>query len=140
MNITISSIFPEAGYNFNISYKIHEIIASEINEALTDLGTFDLTFGKDFDLGIIVSTKRKVNDLYVQGPAIFKREKIVDFTIWIPFREVKNSSSYTNSYIDYLIKGILELFERYDIDTTIDKDFIDRIKLKCNITMPPARA
>lgn len=112
MKIKISSIFPEPGYSFKVSYKVIKLILELLNSEKYE--------GKaDYDLGIVIATGEKVKTLEVKGPDISKRYKTIDYAVWIPYNSVIESTNMLQSYIAYLFEGIENVFLKEEIKTDI---------------------
>lgn len=65
----------------------------------------------DWNLGYIVTTKKGIEELEVKGPTIFKRDKLVDYTIFLP--DVNYS---LGEYIDFVFKGIAVSLKEYEVE------------------------
>lgn len=115
MEFSISSIFPEPGISFKVSYKVKKLIANLIKDNIVNKVEFEHKY-KGFRLGIIISTESSRKAFEVKGPDISKRFRTVDYAVWIPYSEVVNSENMLEIYIDYVFKGIQEVFFKEQIE------------------------
>ena len=106
MKITVSTVYPEAGVNFQISYKFFKLLRDELEASGILSARFNAAFGEDYSLGIIFSTRAKIMDLEIKGPTVSKRYKVVDYVIYIPFGIVMNKETFFNQYVEFVCTGV----------------------------------
>ncbi len=79
-----------------------------------------------FDLGITISTNADNEPLQVKGPTIFKRLKVIDYSIFIP-ADTKD----LQQYVELICDGIYMATEKYGVTG----DEIKKIEKECKERM-----
>lgn len=122
MKFSISSIFPEPGYSFMVSFKIKKLIVAKINQEIFE----NHWEGQHitYQLNAVVATNSKTEMLNVMGPDIDKKRKMIDYAIWMPYKSIAESDNYLKAYIDNLFIGLKEILNRCQINS----DLLDNIK------------
>jgi hypothetical protein len=118
MEIAFSQIYIEAGVAFPFSYRFQHYISRKVMAAVTPSATFREKYGRDFDLVFNVSAKTGTNDNEIRGPAVFKKTKDVEYTIFLPFDVISRKRDVPRSALQFLLKGTCSVLEALDIDTT----------------------
>jgi hypothetical protein len=68
---------------------------------------FSSNYGEDYDLVFNVSAKTGLNSPEVKGPTVFKREKTVEYTIFLPFeRKVAVNDESLSSTLRMLLSSM----------------------------------
>ena len=99
---------PELRNHFSDS--THTILIEALNkEFLTWTEYFDKY--PEYDLGFIITTKIGVDELFVKGPSISKKMKVVDYTIFLP-----NIINDIEQYVNLVFEGINIVLKKYNID------------------------
>jgi len=115
MILLVGAWYNEAGYSFNFSHKvdnyIREIIISEI------FSKYKLSQENEgWFLNLIIATDSKTKTLDVRGPEIRKRQKMIDYGLWLPYDEITNSENPLEKYIDNFFDALILVFKKYDVD------------------------
>ena len=73
----------------------------------------------DHSLGLIIVTKKGVNELSIKGPSISSKSKLVDYSIFLP-EDIRNM----NDYLDNVFMGLKTILKNYKVDEseTFKKD------------------
>ena len=64
-----------------------------------------------------VSAKRIICDNEIRGPSVFKKDKDVEFTIFLPFDVIQREASVSLSAIAFLLRGVCSVLGSLGIDT-----------------------
>lgn len=95
-----------------------------LSDKLTDqaypTSTFIDKYGSDYSLIFRLSAKHELDANEICGPTVFRKDKDVEFTIFVPFRKVTESNSPTRTALGYLFDGFHEVYEQVGIDGGID--------------------
>lgn len=98
------------GLQNRFSDSTHKIVIEVLRRKFeTWTGFFDKY--TSWNLGYIITTKKGVEELEVKGPTIFKRDKLVDYTIFLP--DVNYS---LEEYIEFVFKGIAVSLKEYGVE------------------------
>jgi len=121
--------FTTVTYNIPFLFKdpedIRLSILKELRSNVIESETYRLKHG-DSKLKLIVVLDNKNKELRVLGPVT--GDNIVDYTIWLPYKKIKNSSDYRIEYYNQLTQGLLEVFEKYDYNIEEIKSLFERLK------------
>lgn len=127
MRISTAGVYPEAGINFNVSYKFNKLLRETLSHPDENFAnTFNSVHGEEYSLGIILSAKSNSLDLVIKGPSISKKYKVVDYILYIPFGII-NQKDFFVRYVDFVCIGIKEILDRY-IHSTIMHKKLDQFK------------
>lgn len=112
--LTIGSWFSEPGVEFEISHKIHNFIRERLIEDV--MKPFGLeTKDPDIFIGLVITTTKNLTELDVRGPEYDKRNKFINYGLWLPYQKIVCSENYLKEYLKYLFDALIILFKKYDV-------------------------
>lgn len=115
MEILTSSLFPEVNCSFSISHKIDLEIRKALNEKIKqELRLTSREEGVEY-LNLIISTNTRTCEVAVKGPNVNRKEKIINWGLWLPYREIVNSSTQEAPYLHFYFEALVSLFREYGI-------------------------
>ena len=104
-------------YNIPFAFKdpkdIRDNVFAMLRDRVRPSKIFKEKFG-DSTIKIIIVLDNKNKELKILGPTI--GGNLVDFTIWLPYKKIKNSSNYRLEYFNQIKEGLLQIFEKYYFD------------------------
>lgn len=117
MQISISAIYSEPGYYFEVSHKVSHVIRDAINAYLEKQGenNFDRKY-VGYRLGIIDSTDATEGELHIRGPLVSRHYKCVEWVIWMPYIRVARGYLLEN-FLNCFEEGLVLVFNKYQINT-----------------------
>jgi len=76
------------------------------------------TYGVDYELIFNISAKAEILEPEIKGPTVFKRDKDVEFTIFLPHKgsKVTNQIEYADA-LKHLLNGVVTVLKSFHIDT-----------------------
>ena len=114
MTLTIRSWFNEPGIHFNISYKVGQLVRQLMsNDIMTPFGLE--TKDPDIFLGLVIATSSSTSELEVRGPDYDKRNKFINYGLWLPYSKINESPDYLKEYLSNLFDALVLLFSKYNI-------------------------
>ncbi len=119
MKIYIGQIYIEPKVFYPFSHLFQIWLGEELTKRLKPSKEFIINYGEDFDLIFRVSAKSRISEVEIKGPTIFKRDKDIEFTVFLPF-----SDSNTNGVVKYrqvltrLFNGIVNALQSLGIDAS----------------------
>ena len=131
-NLRIDSIFHQVGYSFDIPLEIHQEQIREIDLKLK-AGEISLFGKEEYSLFVIVNTGIEVKDLAIKKSYQSKKERYLEYVIYIPFKVVSNNDAKANmilTYLDYLGLGLEKILAIYKADTRVIEDIFRNTKSK----------
>jgi len=112
MNIYVGQIYIKLGVKFEFSYIFQRYIHSFLTENSIPSVEFVDKF-QDYELIFNMSAKKDIKDNEIKGPAIFKKTKKVEYSIFLPFDVIMQNADYNYWALKYLFKGIYEVYDKY---------------------------
>ncbi|MFB9328275.1 hypothetical protein ACFFSY_20285 [Paenibacillus aurantiacus] len=114
MEIITSSLFSEPNIYFSISHKVDLKIRGILNENLKSK-LEQITEREIKYLNLMVSTNCSTVKTEVKGPDLNRREQILNWGIWLPYKAIVESSDQKGRYISYYFDALVSLFGQYEI-------------------------
>jgi len=119
MKIFVGQIYiePEASYPFSHQFQIW--FGQELTKRVQASQRFRQTYSDDFDLIFCVSAKTKITEPEIKGPTVFKRDKDVEFTVFLPHdgRERARPSEYRQP-LKLLLDSIVTVLQGLGMDAS----------------------
>ena len=69
----------------------------------------------DIFMGLVITTKKSVVELEVRGPEYDKRNKFINYGLWLPYKEIDDAQNYLKEYLKYFFDALVILFKNYDV-------------------------
>jgi hypothetical protein len=118
MKIYLSQIYIEVGIAYCFNTLFQKKISLFLTEATDESKLFVHKYGRDFKLIFRMSAKAGISDTEVCGPAVFRKDKDVEYTIFIPYDFTgPDSFEARRKALKLLFSSILVIFKDLDIDT-----------------------
>lgn len=118
MNIYVVQIYIEAGASFPFSHVFQRYIHNRLSSLVDGWGRNAGHYGPDFGLIFRMSSKSDLATTEIKGPTIFKRDKSVEYSIFLPSNLLGNRS--TDDYravLRALMDGIVTVMDGLGINT-----------------------
>ncbi len=96
MRIFVGQIYVEPGVSYPFSHQFQVWLGQELTNRVKPSQAFLQAYSDKFDLIFRVSAKSKIAEPETKGPTVFKRDKDVEFTIFLPYEshEPNGPSAY----------------------------------------------
>ena len=85
MKIFVGQIYIQVGATFPFSLRFQRWLGEALSGRVEVSERFCKEFGSDFELGFRISAKKGIDRVEIKGPTVFKRDKSVEFTIFLPY-------------------------------------------------------
>ena len=118
MKIHFGQIYIQPGISFPFSILFQRRLSEEVSGLFTPSASFVQKYGVDWNVMFRISAKRVIPENEVRGPTVFRKDKNVEFTIFLPFDVIQNSPCVWRSAIEFLLRGVCSVFESLGFDTT----------------------
>lgn len=89
MKIHVSQFYLEAGAAYSLSYRFQIFVSEELTHRVEPSEKFVSEYGEDFELIFRVSAKSTLTAPEVKGPTVFKKDKDVEYSVFLPFDKAK---------------------------------------------------
>lgn len=86
MRIFIGQIYIKPGIEFPFSLYFQSWLGNALSKRIEASEQFNKAFGIEFGLGLRISAKQGIDRPEIKGPTVFKRDKDVEFTIFLPYQ------------------------------------------------------
>lgn len=85
MKVYVAQIYIEPAISFPFTHHFQKYISQRLTDLIQPSPSFIAKFGEDFDLIFRMSAKAALVEPEIQGPTVCKRDKDVEYTIFLPF-------------------------------------------------------
>lgn len=141
MKVSIGQIYIEPGVEFPFSDRMQAWLSKKLSSAAKASAEFEKKHGPGFNLIVRVSAKPQIQDNRIAGPTIFKKDKDVEFTLFLPFDVIMAAQDGCRVAAEYLLSGIRSVFQKAGIDPVkLDEQRASIIEHICSdpamLTMP----
>lgn len=122
MKISVGQIYIKPGVSFPFSHRMQIWLAGELSSAANDSAEFMKKYGTDFNLVVRISADTQISAPQIKGPTIFKRDRDVEFTVFLPFDTIASAADGCRAALEHLVTGIRSVFQQAGIDPgTLDE-------------------
>ncbi|HAH46549.1 hypothetical protein [Gimesia sp.] len=119
MNIYVAQIYIEAGVNYPFSHLFQVFFGKELTKRINPSGIFIKKYASDFDLMFRMSAKEHLKEPEIKGPTVFKKDKDVEYTIFLTFNKLKTPGPVLyRQVLRQLIDQIVIVLTDLEIDTS----------------------
>lgn len=119
MRVFVGQIYiqPEANYPF--SHNFQKWISEELSKIVEPSDSFLKKYTDDFDLIFRISAKKEIDEIEVKGPTVFKKDKDIEFTIFLPYdhNSLETMDDFKQPLLLFL-DGVAIALEQLTIDAT----------------------
>ncbi len=131
MRIYFSQVYIEPGVNYPFSHVFQQRMSAAVSDLVQASENFIRKFGNDWKVIFNVSAKKEILAPEIVGPAVFKRTKDVEFTIFLPHdgTDANQLADYTKP-IRHLLLGAIDVLEKLKLDPTELKKRIDSVVME----------
>lgn len=119
LDIITSSIYGEVGSFFSISHKVDLYITRSLNQSVKPLININSNENSLQFVNLIVSTNKSIVSVEVKGPDYNRKDKIINWGLWLPYREIVDSSDQIIPYIKCYFDGVVIVFNDYGVEEGI---------------------
>ena len=86
MKIFVGQIYIKPGVSFPFSLRFQKWLGDALTQRVVASEVFRNAYSDSFSLGLRISAKDDIDQTEIKGPTVFKRDKSVEFTIFLPHR------------------------------------------------------
>ena len=113
MNIYIGQIYIDVGVKFQFNHIFQKYLNSVLTEYSIPSDGF-LKKYKDYEFMFRMSAKKDIQGNELKGPTVFKRDKDIEYSIFLPYDVIIKNEDYNYWALKYLFKGIFEIYDKYE--------------------------
>ena len=119
MIVYVSQIYGKPGVSFPFSHLMQGWMTDELSALAKHSTDFASKYGADFNLGVNLSADKNITDNQIKGPAIFKKTKDVEYTLFLPYDVIIQAEGGCRTALGYLLDGIRRIFVLAGVDPTM---------------------
>lgn len=116
MTVHFGQIYIEPDIYFDFSTDFQLYLAKAVSELIDISPTYIKRFGGDYELMFRVSAKTCVKENDIKGPQVFRKDKDVEYTIFLPYKTIMRNEDFYREALRYLFQGVYTVLESLDID------------------------
>ena len=93
MRVFVGQIYVKPGINFPFSHHLQAWLSEQLTELASPSTAFVKRYGSEFDLMIRISAQIGIAEADIKGPTVFKADKDVEYTVFLPFDVIRAAGS-----------------------------------------------
>jgi hypothetical protein len=136
MKIFFSQIYIEAGISFPFSFVFQRHLSDEVSALIVPSPMFLEKYGSDWNLAFRINAKSAIQETEVRGPTVFRKDKNVEYSIFLPFSVIRQKPDVSKAAIQILFDGFLSVLTSLGFST--EKLETQRLELIERICSDPA--
>lgn len=117
MPIYFAQFYIEAGVSFPFSHLFQCRLSDEVTTLIAPSAFFAERYGDDWDLIIRISAKSAIQNTEVRGPTVFKRDKDVEYSIFLPFSTIQQTPDVLRAALRFLFDSFLPVLTSLGFST-----------------------
>lgn len=117
MKIFVGQIYIQVGINFPFSHVFQKYIHEMLSACTQPSEAFIRRYGADFTLMFRMSAKEKITETEINGPTVYKKDKDVEYTLFLPFDQISRSKDKHEAALQHLLAGIVTVLKSLQINT-----------------------
>jgi hypothetical protein len=118
MNVSIGQIYIKPGVKFPFSHLMQIRVSDELSALVEMSPEFQSRYGPDYSFIVNVSADTGIVDNLIKGPAVFKRTRDVEYTVFLPYDVIIMAGDGCREAMRFLMAGIRSALKRARLDTT----------------------
>ncbi|OCL28724.1 hypothetical protein [Gilliamella sp. wkB171] len=128
MKINFPFLWAEVGVYYEIRNTVFNPLIENLNKLNKTLPHYDKLFKTtDYDLFFTISATLENKDL-VYGPLASSKRKVVNFSIFIPYKTFNCYTQQMFYMLDTIEEGIIFVFNKYKVDPSGVKEVFEKLK------------
>jgi len=116
MKMLFTQIYIQVGVTFPFNHMFQRYLSAETTKLVEPSPRFIELYGEDYNLVFNVSAKKELAINEIVGPRVTKRDKYVEFSIFLPFTPIMQRPNPNESALEHLFEGVYDVLGRYEID------------------------
>jgi len=74
-------------------------------------------YGEDWDLMFRISARAAIGDTDIRGPSVFRKNRNVEYSIFLPFTTIRGAEDVLRTAIEYLFDAFLSVLTKLGFST-----------------------
>jgi len=127
MKIYFGQIYIQVGISFPFNHLFQNFLGTKISELIKPSQKFITLYSDDYSFGIRISAKKELAINEIKGPTVYKKDKEVEFTIFLPYTPIMQKIEPNRSALEHLFDGVYVVLGKYEIDISYLKKEQDKV-------------
>lgn len=85
MKIYVSQFYTHVNENYPFSWKLQKTLSEKLTSCVLSCNRFAARFGSGFNMMFRINARSGIVEPELFGPTVFKRDRDVEYTIFLPF-------------------------------------------------------
>lgn len=116
MKVFFGQIYATQGISFPWTLEFQKWLSESVTALVSPTPTFLEKYGADWNLIFRISAKTKIPSSEIVGPSVFRRNKDVEFSVFLAFDQMPTGKAFGKPALEALLDAILRVFDRLGID------------------------
>ncbi len=117
MRIYFGQIYIEPGVSFPFSHLFQHRLSEEFTALTVPSPLFVKKYGQDWDLMFRISAKAAIRDTEIRGPSAFRKDKDVEYSIFLPFTIIRAAEDPQRTAVESLFGAVLSVLAKLGFST-----------------------
>jgi hypothetical protein len=118
MRIFFGQIYITPGIEFPWSIQFQQWLSQIVSPRVTPSASFTDRYGADWSLMFRISAKQGIATSEIRGPTTFKRDKSIEFSVFLPFDEIPVGNAFFEPALSLLLDGVCTALDSTGIDAS----------------------
>jgi hypothetical protein len=122
VNIYFGQIYIEPGISFPFSHHFQKLLSEEVSRLVPMSEGFKDRYGAEWDVMLRISAKSRLSETEIKGPTVFKKDRSVEYTIFLPFDVICAQESWCLLALISLLDGACSVLDLLSLSSAELKD------------------
>jgi len=118
VKIFFSQIYIQEGITFPFTHNFQKYLSDEITSLVECSTEFNKTYGPDWEIIFRISAKKDIDETEIKGPTLFRKDKDIEYTIFLPYVKIMNESDIYKAALNTILLSVREVLDSLGIVTT----------------------
>ena len=119
IKIFIGQIHIKAGISFPFSLRFQKWLGDALSELVEVSSEFSSKHGSDFGLGFRISAKDDIEEPEIKGPTIFKRDKTIEYSVFLPHKANDyHDIAVASHLVDQILDSVVVILPEVGLDAS----------------------
>jgi hypothetical protein len=116
MNIYFGQIYITPGVSFPWSIHFQRLLGETVTPLVSPGPRFIAQYGENWNLMFRISAKRGILSSEIRGPSKFRKDRRVEYSIFLPFDQIPAGSDFAQPALRLLLSSVRQVFLDVDIE------------------------
>jgi hypothetical protein len=118
MKIHLRQTYIEPQAVFPFTWHAQVMLSKYCTKLVKASNFFVEKYDKKYEITFNIIAKHEIADNLILGPAVYKKTKDVEYTIFLPFDVIRKKRNVNQWALKYLFKGVYHVLESLEMDVS----------------------